>query len=79
MVMTLQIEIPDSVLNIPAYSRQELLLDVAVSLYQRNVWSLAKSARFAGLNRLEFQRVLAGRQIPINYDLQIDLDTLARL
>lgn len=50
-------------------STQDLLLDVAVSLYQRQLYSLAKAARFAGLNRLEFQGVLAERHVPIRYDL----------
>jgi hypothetical protein len=38
-----------------------LLLDVAVAVYQRGLYSLAKAARLAGLNRLEFQKVLAER------------------
>ncbi|MBK6931515.1 MAG: UPF0175 family protein [Saprospirales bacterium] len=75
----MEIEVPDSVLKIPKYSKQDLLLDVAVALYQRGIYSLGKSAKFAGLNRLEFQRVLAERQIPMRYDLQIDLDTLQKI
>jgi predicted HTH domain antitoxin len=77
--MIIEIEVPDSVLTIPQYSRQDLLLDVAVALYQRGIYSLAKAARFAGLNRLEFQQVLAERQVPMRYDLQIDLNTLQKI
>lgn len=77
--MVIEIEVPDSVLEIPRYSRQDLLLDVALALYQRGIYSLAKSARFAGLSRIEFQQVLAERQIPIRYDLKIDLDTLKKI
>lgn len=74
--MIVQIEIPDSILEAPSYTKQHLMLDLAVSLYQRNLYSLAKAARFAGLNRIEFQHVLAERHIPINYNLQIDLQSL---
>lgn len=77
--MIIEIEVPDSVLKIPQYSRQDLLLDVAIALYQRKLYSLAKAARFAGLNRLEFQQVLAERQVPIPYDLEIDLNTLRKI
>ena len=77
--MLLQIEIPEITAKSPTWSKQDLLLDIAVSLYQRRVYSLAKAARFAGLNRLEFQRVLAARQISVVYDLKIDIDTLAQL
>ena len=77
--MIIEIEVPDCVLKIPQYSKQDLLLDVAVALYQRGLYTLAKSARFAGLNRLEFQRVFAERQVPMRYDLQTDLDTLEKI
>ncbi len=74
--MTLEIEIPDVGLATPKFSKADLMLDIAVSLFQRRIYSLAKAARFAGLTRLEFQAVLAERQIPIPYDLDIDLQTL---
>ncbi len=77
--MVIQIEVPGSVLQIPKYTKQDLLLDVAVALYQRRLYSLAKAARFAGLNRLQFQAVLAERLVPIQYDLQVDIDTLENL
>lgn len=77
--MIIEIEVPDSVLKIPQYTKQDLMLDVAVALYQRRLYSLAKAARFAGLNRLEFQQVLADRQVPMPYDLEIDLKTLQKI
>jgi|GEM_PF-2482188 len=63
--MTLEIEIPDSVLGIPAYSRQDLMLDVAVSLYQRGLYSLQNAARFAGMTTSRFQQVLDERKIVV--------------
>jgi predicted HTH domain antitoxin len=77
--MTIQIEIPDKALATPQYSRQDLLTDLAIMLYQRQVYSLAKAARFAQMNRLEFQQVLAERGVYIHYDLEIDLETLKHL
>lgn len=74
--MIVQIEIPDGVADLPGYSKADLMLDIAVALYQRKIYSLAKAARFAGLNRLEFQKVLSERQVSIHYDLQTDLETL---
>ncbi len=70
------IEIPDEILRKPGYGKEELMIDIAVSLYQRKQTSLAKAARLAGLNRLQFQRTLADRGIAIYYDLDIDLETL---
>lgn len=77
--MIVQIEIPDSVLGTPSYNEQDLMLDLAIALYQRKLYSLAKAARFAGMNRIEFQHVLAEKHIAIEYDLQIDLQSLQSL
>jgi predicted HTH domain antitoxin len=70
------IELPDEILRKPGYGRDELMLDIAVMLYQRKQFSLGKAAKLAKQNRLEFQRTLAERGIEIIYDLDIDLDTL---
>ncbi len=77
--MIVQIEIPDTLLETPSYTEQDMMLDLAVALYQRKLYSLAKAARFAGMNRIEFQRALAERRISLNYDLKIDLQSLESL
>jgi predicted HTH domain antitoxin len=60
----------------------ELKQDLAVLLYQRQAASLAKAASVANMTRIEFQKLLAQRQIPIHYgqaDLDVDLATLRTL
>jgi len=74
--MVVQIEIPGSVLGTPSYSKQDLMLDLAIALYQRKLYSLTKAARFAGMNRIQFQHVLAEKHIAIEYDLKIDLQMI---
>jgi len=63
--MIVQIEVPDSVFQIPSYSQQDMMTDLAVALYQRKLYSLAKAASFAGVNRIEFQHILAERLIDV--------------
>jgi predicted HTH domain antitoxin len=70
------IEIPDEILRTPGYGKDELMVDLAVLLYQRKQFSLGKAAQLANQNRFEFQKTLAARGIAIHYDLDIDLDTL---
>ena len=55
------------------------MLDIAVMLYQNKRISLAKAASIVGLNRLEFQAVLADKGVYIHYDLEADLKTLGKL
>ncbi|MBA3943186.1 MAG: UPF0175 family protein [Herpetosiphonaceae bacterium] len=60
----------------------EVKQDLAVVLYQRRVVSLAKGAEIAGLTRLDFQRLLAKRRVPLHImvtDVEADLDTLRKL
>ncbi len=73
------IEIPDEILGLPDYGKQALLRDIAVMLYQQERISLAKAARFAAMNRLQFQQLLADRNIYLNYDLESDLRALKKL
>ena len=58
------IEIPDVGLT-----EQELRQELAVALFQQNRATLAKAADIVGITRLDFQRLLAARQIPVHYGL----------
>lgn len=63
-------------------SEAELLQELAIVLFQREKLSLAQASRLAGMSRLQFQHLLASRQIPIHYDLvelESDLKTLREL
>jgi predicted HTH domain antitoxin len=63
-------------------SEAELRQEIAVLLFQRDKLTLAQASRFAQVSRLQFQHVLASRQIPLHYDVadfEEDLQTLQRL
>jgi predicted HTH domain antitoxin len=61
---TIVIEIPDVGLT-----EQQLRQELAVALFEQRHATLAKAADVAGLTRLDFQRLLAGRGIPVHYGL----------
>jgi len=77
------IVIPDEILEGSGLTVEDIRLDVAISLYQREKVSLGKAAEIAGMNRWEFQKELAERKIPtINYsveDLERELKALSSL
>ena len=52
-------------------SEAEARLALALKLYEDDRVTLARAARIAGLNRMEFQREMAARKIPIHYDLEM--------
>jgi predicted HTH domain antitoxin len=53
--------------------------ETAILLFEQEKMTLAQAARFAGMERLAFQRLLASRGLAIHYDVaefEEDLKTL---
>lgn len=48
-------------------SEQEILRELAVTLFQSERLTLAQAARAAQMDRLTFQYLLASRRIPVHY------------
>lgn len=47
----------------------ELTLEIAILLFQQDKISLGKASEIVGMNRIEFQTLLAKRGICIHYDV----------
>lgn len=74
--------IPDEVLQTAHFTEAEMLQEIAVMLFQRERLTLAQASRFADMPRLEFQKLLASRQIPVHYDVaqfEAEIATMERL
>ena len=75
----MSLTISDKFLETAKISEEELKLEIAIILFQQEKITLGTASQFAGINQLEFQRILGSRKIPIHYgieDLQQDLQTL---
>ena len=78
----MSILIPDDILQASRMSPAELTQELAVLLFQREKLTLGQASRLAGINQLQFQFLLASRQIPVHYDVaefEEDLKTLQEL
>lgn len=63
-------------------TEKELLQEVALALFAREKLTLGQASRLAQMNRIDFQSLLAIRDISLHYDteeLQEDVETLTRL
>ena len=60
--------IEDSYIKASGYSEQEMKLEIAVMLFEKEKLSLRKAAALAGLHWLDFMKELDRRQIAIHYD-----------
>ena len=78
----MSIVISDDILQAARMSEEELKQEIAILLFQKNKLTLAQASRVAGLSRLQFQHLLASRQILVHYDVaefEEDLKTLEEM
>ena len=74
--------ISDEILQTTRMSEAELKQEIAVLLFQKEKLTLGQASQMAGVSQLQFQHLLASRQIPIHYhvtDFEDDLKTLQEL
>lgn len=74
--------ISEDILYATHMTEAEFLQEVAILLYEKGKLSLGKASKLAQMGRIQFQLLLASRQIPINYgvkDFDADLNTLRNL
>jgi predicted HTH domain antitoxin len=63
-------------------SRDELLQEIAIMLFQKEKLTLGQASRMAGVTQIQFQHLLASRRIPLHYDVDdfdADLETLREM
>lgn len=78
----MSIVISEDILYATHMTEAEFLQEVAVLLYEKGKLSLGKASKLARMGRIQFQLLLASRQIPVNYgieDFEADLNTLHNL
>lgn len=74
--------ISNDILQATRMTEDELRQEIAVLLFQKEKLTLGQASRLAGMSRLQFQHILASRQIPVHYDVaefEEDLKTLKEL
>ena len=72
--------ISDDILKASGLSERELLLEIVLMLFRQDKISLGKASELMGMHRMQFQKLLADRDICIHYDVaefQEDLKTFS--
>lgn len=76
------IEIADTIFEKTAMSKAEIKIEIAVSLYERNILTLEQASKLAEKDQLSFQKILAANKIPLHYgidDFKSDLEVLNKM
>lgn len=74
--------ISDEFLHTAKITAPEIKQEIAIFLFQKEKLTLVQAAKFAEMNRLDFQHILASRQIAIHYnqdDFEQDMKTIEDL
>lgn len=74
--------ISNDILNAARMTEEELKQELAVLLFQKEKLTLGQACSLAGMNRLQFQHLLASRQISVHYDVdefEEDIKTLKKI
>lgn len=66
----MSLTISDEILNSTGMSANELLTEIAVMLFQQGKVSLGKASKIANMNYVEFQQLIAERNITMHYDIE---------
>ena len=62
--------IPTETLAYTGLSEQEMLIEIACSLYQRRLLNFPRAQHLCGLDLLSFQKELGKREIDMDYDVE---------
>ncbi len=65
----MSINISDEILEKIQMPEEELLQEIAMLLLQKEKLTLGQASHFAQMSQIQFQRLLALRQIPLHYDI----------
>ncbi|MBE9139619.1 UPF0175 family protein [Nodosilinea sp. LEGE 07088] len=71
--------ISDDLVKASGLSERELFLEIVLMLFRQEKISLGKASELMGLHRMQFQKLLADRDICVHYDVaefQEDLKAL---
>ncbi|MBH8552752.1 UPF0175 family protein [Nostocaceae cyanobacterium CENA357] len=78
----MSVVIPNEILTTTRMTEDEMKREIAVMLFEKEKLTLGQASRFADMNRIAFQHLLASRQIPIHYgieDFEQDINNLRQM
>ncbi|MDY7013778.1 MAG: UPF0175 family protein [Cyanobacteriota bacterium] len=66
----MNITLPEELLQVSQMSEAELMCEIAIMLFEQGRISLGKGAQLARMHKIDFQTLLASRDICVHYDLE---------
>lgn len=68
--MQITLNLPDSLSRTESFNQDDWLREIALALFQQERVSLSRASKIAGIDLMDFQKLLASRGISIHYDVE---------
>ena len=68
--MKITLNLPDNLSQTETFSQSDWFREIAVALFQQERISLSRASKIAGMELIDFQKLLADRNICIHYDVE---------
>ena len=68
--MQITLDLPDSLTQTDTFNQSDWLREIAVALFQQERITLSRASKIAGIDLMEFQKLIAARGICIHYDVE---------
>ena len=68
--MQITLNLPDSLSKTETFNQSEWLQEIAIALFQQQRISLGRASKIAGIDIMNFQKLLADRNICVHYDVE---------
>lgn len=67
--MQITLNLPDSLSQAETFNQSDWLREIAIALFQQEQVSLSRASKIAGIETMNFQKLLADRGICVHYDI----------
>ena len=68
--MQITLNLPDNLSQTETFNQSDWLREIAIVLFQQERISLSRASKIAGMEIMNFQRLLADRGICVHYDVE---------
>ena len=68
--MQITLNLPDNLSQAETFNQGDWLREIAIALFQQERISLSRASKIAGMEIMDFQKLLADRGICVHYDVE---------
>ena len=68
--MQITLDLPDNLTQTDTFNQSDWLREIAIALFKQERITLSRASKIAGIDLMEFQKLIADRGICVHYDVE---------